>query len=111
MYSGRPKIEQPSSLIASHGHDHGKRKPKFQVTSAIGDKSYSQRRACGQIGLHTKTYRYAFRRPDGDALWSKPKELAFQLRRFGYLSLGLLLDREDTKTIHKKLSGCTNRSG
>ena len=34
------------------------------VTWAIEEKSYSQRRACGLVGLHPKTYRYASTRPD-----------------------------------------------
>jgi putative transposase len=34
------------------------------VNWAIEEKSYSQRRACGLIGLAPKTYRYASRRSD-----------------------------------------------
>ena len=33
------------------------------MTWAIEEKSYSQRRACGLVGLHPKTYRYASKRP------------------------------------------------
>ena len=36
------------------------------MTWAIEEKSYSQRRACGLVGLHPKTYRYASTRPDDD---------------------------------------------
>ena len=38
------------------------------VTWAIEEKSYSQRRACGLVGLDPKTYRYASRRPDDAAV-------------------------------------------
>jgi len=73
------------------------------VTWAIDEKSYSQRRACGLVGLHPKTYRYASRRPDDGALRSKLKELASQRRRFGYRRLGLLLARQGIKVNRKKL--------
>jgi hypothetical protein len=35
---------------------------KRAVTWAIREKNYSQRRACGLVGLHPKTYRYATKR-------------------------------------------------
>ena len=35
---------------------------KCAVTWAIREKNYSQRRACGLVGLHPKTYRYATKR-------------------------------------------------
>ena len=73
------------------------------MTWAIDEKSYSQRRACGLVGLHPKTYRYASRRPDDGALRSKLKELALQRRRFGYRRLGLLLARQGIKVNRKKL--------
>jgi putative transposase len=60
------------------------------VTWAVSEKSYSQRRACGLVGLHPKTYRYAPSKPDDDALRTRLKELALQRRRFGYRRLGLL---------------------
>lgn len=34
---------------------------------AIENKDYSQRRACGLVGLQPKTYRYATTRPDDGA--------------------------------------------
>jgi putative transposase len=73
------------------------------VTWAIGEKNYSQRRACRLVGLHPKTYRYASMRPDDGALRSKLRELASQRRRFGYRRLGLLLARAGIKLNHKKL--------
>jgi len=71
------------------------------VTWAIKDKSYSQRRACGLVGLHAKTYRYASK--DDAALRHRLLELAQQRRRFGYRRLHLLLRREGVVLNHKKL--------
>jgi putative transposase len=73
------------------------------VTWAVREKSYSQRRACGLVGLHPKTYRYASKRTDDSALRAKLKELASQRRRFGYRRLGLLLARQGIKLNRKKL--------
>ncbi len=73
------------------------------MTWAINEKGYSQRRACGLVGLQAKTYRYASVRPDDDALRSRLKELASQRRRFGYRRLGLLLARQGIRINHKKL--------
>src|SRR5690606_21865500 len=64
------------------------------VTWAIGEKSYSQPRACGLVGQHPKTYRYASTRSDDGELRARLRELASQRRRFGYRRLGLLLARE-----------------
>lgn len=58
---------------------------------------------CGLVGLHPKTYRYASRRPDDNALRAKLKELAAQRRRFGYRRLGLLRARQGIKLNRKKL--------
>jgi putative transposase len=76
---------------------------KKAVTWAIGEKNYSQRRACRLVGLHPKTYRYASQRSDDAAFRTKLKELASLRRRFGYRRLGLLLAREGIKLNHKKL--------
>ena len=73
------------------------------MTWAIGEKSYSQRRACRLVGLQPKTYRYASKRSDDQGIRTRLRELAFQRRRFGYRRLGLLLAREGTKLNHKKL--------
>jgi len=73
------------------------------VTWAISEKSYSQRRACGLVGLHPKTYRYASKRRDDGALRNTLRELASQRRRFGYRRLGLLLGRQGIKINHRKL--------
>ena len=73
------------------------------MTWAVREKSYSQRRACGLVGLHPKTYRYASLRPSDDGLRKRLRELASQRRRFGYRRLGLLLKREGIRLSHKKL--------
>ncbi len=70
---------------------------------AIKDKGYTQRRACGLVGQEPKTYRYASRRPDDDALRQRLKELALERRRFGYRRLHILLRREGVVLNHKKL--------
>jgi putative transposase len=76
---------------------------KRAVTWAVGEKGYSQRRACGLVGLHPKTYRYASKRPGDEALRAKLRELASQRRRFGYRRLGLMLKRQGIKLSPKKL--------
>jgi putative transposase len=73
------------------------------VTWAIGEKSYSQRRACALVGLHPKTYRHRSKRASDDGLRKRLRELASQRRRFGYRRLGLLLGREGIRLSHKKL--------
>jgi putative transposase len=76
---------------------------KRAVTWAIREKSYSQRRACGLVGLHPKTYRYASKRTGDEGLRVKLRELASQRRRFGYRRLGLMLERQGIKLSPKKL--------
>jgi putative transposase len=72
------------------------------VTWAIGEKNYTQRRACRLVDLHPKTYRYASARPDDGELRIRLKELASRRRRFGYRRLGLLLARQGVKLNHKE---------
>ena len=73
------------------------------MTWAVNDKGYSQRRACGLVGLHAKTYRYASKRTSDEGLRATLRELASQRRRFGYRRLGLLLARQGVRINHKKL--------
>jgi putative transposase len=73
------------------------------VTWAVRAKGYSQRRACGLVGLHPKTYRYASKRTGDEGLRAKLRELASQRRRFGYRRLGLMLKRQGIKLSPKKL--------
>ena len=53
------------------------------VTWAIGEKGYSQRRACSLIGMEPKTYRYASTRGDDGKIRERPRALASLRRRFG----------------------------
>ena len=76
---------------------------KRAVTWAIRAKNYSQRRACGLVGLHPKTYRYATKRSGDEELRSRLRELASQRRRFGYRRLGLMLERQGINLNRKKL--------
>jgi putative transposase len=76
---------------------------KRAVTWAVREKGYSQRRACGLVGLHPKTYRYASRRTGDEGLRARLRELASQRRRFGYRRLGLMLKRQGIRLNHKKL--------
>ena len=73
------------------------------MTWAVREKGYSQRRACGLVGLHPKTYRYASKRPLDEGLRRQLRELASQRRRFGYRRLGLMLERQGIKLNRKKL--------
>ena len=70
---------------------------------AIEEKSYSQRRACGLVGLAPKTFRYVSKRPDDADLRGRLKELPSERRRFGYRRLHILLKREGVELNHKKL--------
>ena len=79
---------------------------------AIEEKCYSQRRACGLIGLDPKTYRYASRRPDDAAVRTRLKELALERRRFGYRRLHILLRREGIEmlsTTHASIEEISSR--
>jgi putative transposase len=76
---------------------------KRAVTWAVREKGYSQRRACGLVGLHPKTYRYASKRTGDEGLRAKLRDLASQRRRFGYRRLGLMLERQGIKLSPKKL--------
>jgi putative transposase len=67
------------------------------------DKEYSQRRACGLVGLQPKTYRYVSRRSDDEALRQRLWDLALERRRFGYRRLHLLLRRQGIQVNRKKL--------
>jgi putative transposase len=73
------------------------------VSWAIEEKSYSQRRACGLVGIDPRVYRYQSTRPDDEELRKRLKELASQRRRFGYRRLHILLKREGVEVNWKKL--------
>ena len=70
---------------------------------AMTENGYSQRRACGLVGIAPKTYRYVSTRPDDGELRDRLKTLADERRRFGYRRLHILLRREGVGVNHKKL--------
>ena len=73
------------------------------MTWAIGEKGYSQRAACGLIGIAPKVFRYVSRRGDDAAIRARLRALASERRRFGYRRLHILLRREGICLNHKKL--------
>ena len=73
------------------------------MTWAIKQKDYSQRRACGLVGLEPKTYRYASKRLGDGEVRARLRALAAERRRFGYRRLHILLAREGVMLNHKKL--------
>ena len=76
---------------------------RLAVTWAMKEKGYSQRRACGLVGLAPKTYRYASRRPGDGAVRARLRTLAAERRRFGYRRLHILLGRDGIALNHKRL--------
>ena len=70
---------------------------------AIEEKGYSQRRACGLVGMEPKTFRYPSRRPDDTEVRQRLRALAAERRRFGYRRLHVLLAREGIVVNHKRL--------
>lgn len=70
---------------------------------AIEHKGYSQRRACGLVGIDPRVYRYCSKRPDDADLRKRLRELASERRRFGYRRLHILLKREGVAVNWKKL--------
>ncbi len=70
---------------------------------AIEDKGYSQRRACGLVGMEPTTLRYASRRRDDTEVRQRLRVLAAERRRFGHRRLHILLAREGMRLDHRKL--------
>jgi putative transposase len=73
------------------------------VSWAIETKGYSQRRACGLVGIDPRVHRYRSTREDDAELRSRLKALAAERRRFGYRRLHILLRREGVNVNWKKL--------
>lgn len=69
---------------------------------AMTEKGYSQRRACGLVGIAPKTFRYVSTRPDDGELRNRLKTLADERRRFGYRRLHILLRREGVGVNHSR---------
>jgi len=73
------------------------------VNWAMYEKNYSQRRACGLVGIDPRVYRYRSSRADDADLRHRMRELASERRRFGYRRLHILLKREGVEVNWKKL--------
>src|SRR5690606_13052112 len=101
----KPVLEPFCSCRVS-GRDGGRFTPgsrRNAVTWAIENKGYSQRRACGLVGIEPRVFRYRSSRSDDAGLRSRLRELAAERRRFGYRRLHLLLKREGVAVNWKKL--------
>jgi len=57
---------------------------------AIEQKGYSQRRACGLVGVEPKAFRYAPRRPEDAGIRRRLRAAAAERRRFGNRPLHIL---------------------
>lgn len=64
------------------------------VAHLLQEHPFSQRRACGLVGMPTCSWRYQSRRQDDGIVRGRLKELAGERPRFGYRRLGVLLRRE-----------------
>lgn len=73
------------------------------MTWAINEKSYSQARACGLVGMHARTFRRKPQLKNDGVLHTRLKALAAERRRFGYRRLHILLRREGFEINHKRL--------
>ncbi|CDX24925.1 hypothetical protein MPL3356_490014 [Mesorhizobium plurifarium] len=81
------------------------------VSWAMEEKGYSQRRACGLVGIDPRVYRYRSTRPDDAELRGRLKELASQPRRFGYRRLQILLRREGLEVTGRSFIASAARNG
>jgi putative transposase len=70
------------------------------VTRGV-EAGWSERRACWQVGLERKTFRYRSRRPRREGLRARLRELAEERVRWGYRRLHVLLRREGIQANHK----------
>ena len=70
---------------------------------AIETRGYSQRRACGLVGIDPRVYRYRSTRSNDTDLRQRLRELASERRRFGYRRLHILLKREGIEANWKKV--------
>ncbi len=68
----------------------------------VSGHGYSQRRACGLIGIDPKTVRRSPGQSE-TAIRERLRDLAAERRRFGYRRLGILLGREGIRMNKKKL--------
>jgi putative transposase len=65
--------------------------------------AYSERRACGLVGISRSSCRYRGTGRDDGPLQDRLRELAAERRRFGYRRLHVLLTREGWHVNHKRV--------
>ena len=75
---------------------------KATVEQLRGEYAFSERRACGLVGLAVSTYRYQQRRSD-TSLREQLVMLAREKPRYGYRRLHVLLLRAGTVANHKRV--------
>lgn len=73
------------------------------VRYAIDTYDFSQRRACGLIGMNRGSFAYRSHTVPDDGLRRRLVELAGQRSRYGYRRLHVLLRREGQAVNHKRL--------
>ena len=64
---------------------------------------FSERRACGLVGIGRSSARYTVRRSGDEELRERLRELAGERRRFGYRRLHVMLVREGRMVNHKRI--------
>jgi putative transposase len=64
------------------------------VEKLMADHGFSERRACGLIGVNRLAWQYEPLRGQDDAVRARMREIANERRRFGYRRLAILLKRE-----------------
>ena len=62
---------------------------------------FSERRACGLVGIGRSSSRYVVKRGGDEGLRERLRELAGERRRFGYRRLHVMLVREGQMVNHK----------
>lgn len=65
--------------------------------------AFSERRACGLVGIGRSSARYVAKRSGDQELRERLRELAAQRRRFGYRRLHVMLRREGWTVNHKRI--------
>jgi putative transposase len=73
------------------------------VERVITDHGYSERRACGLIGVDRSSFQYESKGGGDVSVRARLRELANERRRFGYRRLAIMLRREGVRMNLKKV--------
>ena len=73
------------------------------VRYTMATHEFSQRRACGLIGMNRSSFAYTSQKGTGTPTRERLRELAGQRPRYGYRRLHVLLAREGNVLNHKRL--------